>query len=259
MKIRLLHGFTQNRMALTPFCRLLEVVTGVEVSVVEVPYHGDSRLAGRSLREVSENLGELYGDHDCIFVGYSLGGRILLEALASRTLESDGVIVFGAALDEGGEEARQARIEADKRLAAKVGAIVGKDDFERFLIDWLKAPLFNGISRDQAQVNSRLTNEPKEIAKALRDLSTGFQEGLLERLKDVLSDRGVVNQPPKYRLGYIYGANDVKFKGVARNLKDQIDTIQIEEIASCGHFTIGERPYESAIAISKIVQGWNVI
>ena len=121
MKIKVVHGFTQNRMAFTPFCNLLEVVADTEVSIIEAPHHGDSPLRGGSLYDAGRHLEELYGDEDAVFVGYSLGGRILLEALSSGALSNSGVIVSGAAIDEGDLKARLARIEARAYVGAGIG------------------------------------------------------------------------------------------------------------------------------------------
>ncbi|MDA8278055.1 MAG: alpha/beta fold hydrolase [Actinomycetota bacterium] len=251
-KIKLIHGFTQNNDCLLPFADLLQVVADAQVEIVEAPHHGNSPLKGGTLEQVGAEVGHLFRDDDCVFVGYSLGGRILLEALASGSLHRGDVIVFGAAIDEGSIEGRKARIAADLKLSQRVATIADPQEFREFLRTWLAAPLFNEISEDQAQLEARLSNTPQEIAKVLVELSTGLQVGLMDRLKQFLN-------PPKAaknRLGYIYGSKDVKFKAVATSLKEEIDRVSVVEVAPCGHFTIGERPYESARAIVEVLRGW---
>lgn len=256
MKIKLVHGFTQNRQALTPFCDLLQVIADAPVEIIEAPYHGDSLLTGKTLSEVGAEVGRAYRDDECVFVGYSLGGRILLEALSAGALGENDVIVFGAAISEGGVKQREARIEADRKLAERVASIESKEEFREFLVTWLNAPLFNGISHEQAQLEARLNNDPQKIARVLTELSTGHQFELMDRLKVVLQNRQETTRTHRNRLGYVYGGHDIKFKGIASSLMQEIEVVSLIEIGSCGHFTIGERPYESAQAIVKILQGW---
>lgn len=256
MKIMLLHGFTQNRRALTPFCDLLQLIANVPVEIIEAPYHGDSPLTGKTLSEVGAEVGRAFHDDECVFVGYSLGGRILLEALSSGALGQSDLIVFGAAIDEGGVRQREVRIESDGKLAERVASIESKEEFREFLATWLNIPLFNGISHEQAQLEARLSNDPQKIARVLTELSTGYQVELMDRLKVMLVDPQETKRTHRNRLGYIYGGDDPKFKGIASTLKQEIEVVSLFEIENCGHFTIGERPYESAQAIVKFLREW---
>jgi len=79
-------------------------------------------------------------------------------------------------------------------------------DFRQLLVKWYDRPLFQSLQNHPdfgKMIQSRLEYQPKELAKSLRNMGTGNQPALWDRLAE--------NKIP---LLLLVGEDDVEFKAI---------------------------------------------
>ena len=187
--ILFLHGF----MGSTADWR--EVMSALEdrtfCIAMDLPGHGSSLsltpeayTVEGAAEAVIDTLDELEVERPVI-VGYSMGGRLALYLALRYPERCAGLFLESASpgLESAGE--RAARREADEERAKRLES----GNFEEFLEDWHRQPLFASMARDRnllrRTIELRRRNDPGELAQSLRGMGTGSQPSLwgeLERL-----------------------------------------------------------------------------
>ena len=123
-------------------------------------------------RAVVRTLDELEARRPVI-VGYSMGGRLALYLALRYPERCTGLFLESASpgLESAGE--REARRDADEEKAKRLES----GDFENFLRDWYRQPLFAPLAREERllwrTIEARRRNDPSELARSLRGMGTG--------------------------------------------------------------------------------------
>jgi 2-succinyl-6-hydroxy-2,4-cyclohexadiene-1-carboxylate synthase len=113
-------------------------------------------------------------------VGYSLGGRIALEAARREPRRFGAVILVGGTPGIEDAAERKERADADDRMATWMeGATI-----EEVVARWERQPIFATQSPQlvEAQRPGRLSHDPAQLAALLRSASPGRVEHHWERL-----------------------------------------------------------------------------
>ena len=127
---------------------------------------------------------------------------------------------------------RTQRVNQDLKLAQQLEST----DFELFLTKWYYNPLFASLKKNpqfSELLAKRLQNNPLELARSLRNLSTGLQSSLWEKLPD--------NKIPMLLLA---GELDRKFVEINTEMANLYDRIQLTIVADCGHNIHFENPVQ---------------
>ncbi len=151
---------------------------------VDLPGHGAStglppgayttEGAARSLLGLLDDLGV----ERPVISGYSMGGRLALYLALRHPDRCAGLFLESASpgIEDAGE--RAARRTADEEKATRLEG----GDFEGFLRDWYRQPLFASLSQDEVLlrrvIEDKMRNDPSELAKSLRGMGTGSQPPL---------------------------------------------------------------------------------
>jgi 2-succinyl-6-hydroxy-2,4-cyclohexadiene-1-carboxylate synthase len=111
-------------------------------------------------------------------VGYSMGGRLALYLALRGPERCSGLFLESASPGIEDAAERQARREADEQKARRLES----GDFEKFLANWYRQPLFASLARHEglveALIAARSHNDPGELARSLRGMGTGNQPSL---------------------------------------------------------------------------------
>jgi 2-succinyl-6-hydroxy-2,4-cyclohexadiene-1-carboxylate synthase len=224
MKTLLLHGFAGSPR---PFGRFFR---GCESP--QLPGHGGAADAV-SWDEALERLQPR--ERTAVF-GYSMGARLAL-ALALRwperverlTLESGS-----AGIEDPAERTR--RKAEDDALAEGIE----RDGMERFVERWEQHPTLVSLRPFAAQLRpERLAHRPEGLASALRHLGAGAQPSYWGELHEL-----------RVPVRLIAGAEDAKFAGIARRMRDLLPAAELILIPDCGHAPHLERPQAFLEAIA---------
>ena len=204
---------------------------------VDLPGHGKTKvLGGEECYSMSNTAHALMNWLDwlnietCFLVGYSMGGRLALylslyfpHRFSKIVLESASP---GLKLQRDRLERRQGDFELAKQLE--------KSDFSMFLENWYAQPLFASLKKHpefKKMIDHRLKNNPVQLAKSLRNLSTGCQPCLWEKIKE--------NQNP---LLLLVGENDTKFVAINSEMARLCPFATLEVVSHCGHNIHFEHP-----------------
>jgi 2-succinyl-6-hydroxy-2,4-cyclohexadiene-1-carboxylate synthase len=108
-----------------------------------------------------------------VVAGYSMGGRLALYLALRYPERCAGLFLESASPGlESGEE-RSVRRTADEEKAKRLES----GDFETFLRDWYRQPLFASLAKDEVllrrTIAARRHNDPVELARSLRGMGKG--------------------------------------------------------------------------------------
>ncbi|CRX38137.1 alpha/beta fold hydrolase [Estrella lausannensis] len=155
-----------------------------------------------SMGEVLNNyIGELWPGEKPVLLGYSMGGRLGLQALKRKESSFRAAIFVSTHFGLTDREQRLARIEEDSKLSARMEI----ESFSKFCDEWDRRPLFEGapkVLRRESQFDK------SALSFALNEWSLGKQEyfkAMVEKL-----DIPIL---------VISGENDLTFRDMALSLK----------------------------------------
>lgn len=205
--------------------------------MVDLPGHGKTASLNRQFDWGMKNaaavvitlLNELTIEK-CFLVGYSMGGRLALYLALHYQQHFSKVVLESASPGLRTTAERQERIFRDNRLADQLE----NGDFEKFLTEWYRQPLFRDLQyhpRFREMFEKRLKNDPAGLAKSLREMGTGSQPSLWEKLPQ--------NKIP---LLLVVGEKDAKFRSIADETATRCPAATVKVIQSCGHNVHFEKP-----------------
>ncbi len=240
------HGFTQTRNAWQPVAqRLVDLLPELRCVLVDLPGHGGSRNVSADIGESARMLTATGGRG--IYVGYSLGARVVIEALAqsveapsadaSVSLVRASVLVSGTAGIEDLSQ-REARAASDDALATRIETI----GVEAFVREWLAQPLFRDLNDANSQVQLRSTNSARGLADSLRRCSQGRQEPRWTQLAEV-----------KVPVLAVAGARDEKYVAIARRIAATVPQGSLAIVPDTGHSAPLQSPDETTKHIASFI------
>lgn len=223
-RLVLVHGFAQTQACWGPVGD--DLATDHQVCRVDAPGHGGSSALSTALPAGAGLLAEVGGTGT--YVGYSMGGRLVLHLGLAHPEVMRGLVIIGATAGIDDPEARAARQRADEAMADEVE----RDGLAPFLDAWLARPLFAGLSEEMQFRQERRRNTAAGLAGSLRIAGTGSQEPLWDRLHRI--DVPVL---------VVTGEADEPFTAAGRRLVDSIGAnAQLAVVAGAGHAAHLENP-----------------
>lgn len=253
-KLLFVHGFMGGPSSFSPLlpCLAKAIPEPIAATAVTLPGHDGVPPLDASFENHIENLAgviaeEADGDAELVVYGYSMGGRLALQALVDHKLAGDtvaGLILESSSWGLAEKNERQKRLVGDSTLLA---GVIDEASFRRFLRAWYRLPLFKGLREwpgyDQL-IASKLQQNPNWLQQAISRLSVGHQPDLGEALI----------QLPIPKL-YITGAWDDAYRqriaGLGRSASPEPFDLAIIEGAS--HNCHGMAPEPTATAIANFI------
>jgi 2-succinyl-6-hydroxy-2,4-cyclohexadiene-1-carboxylate synthase len=203
----------------------------------DAPGHGDAAMLPFNCSEAAEAVNNIAGD--ATYVGYSLGGRIMLHAALLFPEEVERLVLISASPGIQDPTEREARIAADSTLAERIGSL----GVEAFVDDWMSMPMFAGLDSSNNQRAERLTNTADGLIRSLKLCGTGAQESFWSRLGEL-----------KMPVLLIVGESDQKFVDLNHEMKNAIGSnAQLEIVPGVGHSVPLEDPECVARLIAEFV------
>ena len=226
--ILLLHGFTGDSQDFSSVISLLS--KKYCCLAVDLPGHGQTRVSGDetcyNISNTAQALIHLLDDlqiDKCLLLGYSMGGRLALYMTLHFPERFEKVVLESASPGLKSEKDRSHRRQADSQTAQNLENSNIKD----FILNWYDRPLFKSLKNspnfDQL-VESRLANNPLELAKSLRHMGTGNQPSVWEKLAQ--------NQIPLLLLA---GEDDRKFQDINAEIASLCPAATFKIIPKAGH------------------------
>ncbi|MEG4343680.1 2-succinyl-6-hydroxy-2,4-cyclohexadiene-1-carboxylate synthase [Microcoleus sp. A003_D6] len=226
--ILFLHGFTGKSQ---DFSRVIPLLSNSYCCLaVDLPGHGKTQVSGDescyNMPNTAQALIQLLDDlqiDKCLLLGYSMGGRLALYITLHFPERFEKVVLESASPGLKTEKERSHRREADLQLAQKLENSNIKD----FLLNWYDRPLFKSLKNSpnfDKLIETRLANNLLELAKSLRNMGTGNQPSLWEKLPQ--------NQIPILLLA---GEYDDKFTTINTEIAKLCPAASLEIVPTTGH------------------------
>ena len=220
------HGVTE---ALRPAFRCLAADLPGQGASVGLP---DAVYTMEGAAQALIDLLDERGVARCAVVGYSMGGRLALYLAVHHPERVRRLVLESASPGLASAAERAARAAADERRARRLET----GDFDAFLHDWYRMPLFASL-HDHAglaaqRIAARRQNDPAELARVLRGMGTGRQPALWERLAAL----------PVATLA-LAGALDAKYVRLARRMATVAPCLRAVAVPGAGHVIHAEQPH----------------
>ncbi|MBD2039573.1 2-succinyl-6-hydroxy-2,4-cyclohexadiene-1-carboxylate synthase [Microcoleus sp. FACHB-672] len=204
---------------------------------VDLPGHGKTLINGTSecytMPNTALGLINLLDNlkiEKCFLAGYSMGGRLALYLTLHFPSRFEKVILESTSPGLKTAEERTQRIQIDWEWARELET----KDFKDFLLNWYKQSLFKTLQTHpnfDKLIERRLQNNPLELAKSLRQMGTGNQPSLWDKIAD--------NKIPVRFLG---GEYDDKFKCINAEMATLCQVSKLRIITKTGHNIHFENP-----------------
>jgi 2-succinyl-6-hydroxy-2,4-cyclohexadiene-1-carboxylate synthase len=209
------------------------------VLVPDLPGHGLSDTprdpGSYAVDGVAASLAEVVArldDGPADWVGYSMGGRILLAGVAEGHIRARRLVLESSSpgLADPGARTRRRRLDFARADA------LDRDGLEAFVTAWLELPLFATqavlpVEVRHREVLRRLQQDPAAIAACLRGGGTGSQRSYWEALSTV-----------RVPTTLLTGTRDEKFGRIADRMVDRFPNGRHRRIPDAGHAIHLERP-----------------
>jgi 2-succinyl-6-hydroxy-2,4-cyclohexadiene-1-carboxylate synthase len=199
--------------------------------------HSEHEREGR-IAEIAAAADEI--DGDVVLCGYSLGGRLALNAAVRDPERYAAVVVLGAAAGIDEPASRSARHAADEKLAAWMET----QAIEKIVEIWERQPLFADQSERliEAQRPGRLSQDPRSLSVLLRTAGQGTMEPIWGRLQTL-----------DIPLLALAGARDERYRRASRRLAAEAPQGYSAVIEHAGHAAHLQRPGEFADALLAFI------
>lgn len=231
-----MHGFTQTAASWRGLVPELHERLPAHRTIVAIdaPGHGARSGVHVDLVDGARLIGDEVGP--AVWIGYSMGGRLLLHLALDRPHLVQALVLIGATAGIDDPDERALRRRSDEQLADAIE----RDGVETFLDRWLAQPLFAGLSPDADDLAARRTNTAAGLAASLRLAGTGTQTPLWDRLHEITVPTLV-----------LAGERDTKFATIGHRLVEAIPNARLALVPGVGHAAHLEDPAATATLIAR--------
>ena len=233
MRIWCLHGSLQTALVWKPIGNAIESEFGsVQVEAVNL-YENEYESFGDWREQFYEKVEEQTKGEPSLLLGYSMGGRLAMNALVNNPAMWSGVIAVGADPGLISDDARSKQLQKDLEWARRFRS----EDIQELLVEWDELPVFCGRSNCASREISELDSE--KISRFFDVFSKARQGNMLPMLRKLKT-------PP---LLYISGCDDIKYTKIGQDLAALCMQVRHQIIPNAGHRV----PWESQDAfISEV-------
>tara|TARA_B110000003_G_C16633956_1_gene527706 strand:+ start:604 stop:1335 length:732 start_codon:yes stop_codon:yes gene_type:complete len=219
VRIWCLHGSLQTALVWKPIGNAIESEFGsVQVEAVNL-YENEYESFGHWREQFYEKVEEQTKGEPSLLLGYSMGGRLAMDALVNNPAMWSGGIVVGADPGLITDDARSKQLQKDLEWARRFRT----EDIQELLVEWDSLPVFCGRSNCASREISELDSE--KISRFFDVFSKARQGNMLPMLRKLKT-------PP---LLYISGCDDIKYTKIGQDLAAHCMQVRHQIIPNAGH------------------------
>ena len=247
-----LHGFMGRATDWDDFSKFFSRANpGWQIVMLELPGHGDAVKGFRcpDAQEFAAMLVDLVkgeGWERAALCGYSLGGRLALNAALSHPHVFPIFIGVSTAAGISEESVRVARCASDALLVERLRGLPGDAEFAGFLSEWWRLPIFESPLRDAPGMHkfltSRIGHRPADLAECLWQWSPGRMLPEWDRLGAYSGAALLVS-----------GAVDTKYSEMALRMASVFANGEAVVLGGGGHRVPAELPEKLARTVSDFL------
>ncbi len=241
-KLVLLHGLFGTSSDWNSVKALFE---DYEVVTLTLPGHGTTpkTLDTYSIANLSEWIYQKVKDWGpCHYLGYSLGGRVLLDIYSKHPEIFQSLILESSSPGLVAESEKKLRVKIDRDNREQL-----LQNPAAFFMEWYQQPIFFSLQLQseiyKSIISERMSNFNSELQKLLLETSPGANQSLWETIKSVKNGL------------YIAGRLDTKYSNLSQSLVAQNPNFGVEIIEHVGHCAHRESPHEFARVVLNFLSG----
>ncbi len=195
------------------------------------------RFPGITLEAFGECFAEevAASDPEPVLLGYSLGGRLALRAMAARPDLWKAVVLVSTHPGLTGEAEKNERLERDREWAGRARDL----PWEEFLDLWNAQEVLAGQPIPTGQ--RELENRREAVARAFESWSLGSREAMTKVLEGV-----------PFPVLIVTGKDDEKFSKLAKRFAGVGERIEWKQVPGCGHRV----PMEAPERLREMIGEW---
>jgi 2-succinyl-6-hydroxy-2,4-cyclohexadiene-1-carboxylate synthase len=185
--------------------------------------------AQRQVQQVHSVIQRLQFD-DMHLYGYSMGGRLAFQLMASHPDLLSGVIIESSHCGIDSKAERSDRQAVDEKRAQQI-----EKNFGKFIEDWMKLPLLQHTPKRMKSMYEKVmkAQKPKQISASLRGFGAGVMPSVCDKIKD-----------SKLSLTLITGELDQKYVERMTEINKQVNSSNLEIVTNAGHRVHADQPEE---------------
>ncbi|MCX6991391.1 MAG: alpha/beta fold hydrolase [Chlamydiae bacterium] len=225
-----LHGFLGCKEDFEPLAQKLS--ENYYCICIDIPGHGDSPWTEDPLQAIRKTLLSI-SSQKIAAVGYSLGGRILLQLQEKSPELFSCVCIFSSHMGVDTPSERFLRREKEQQWIY----LLKTATIEQFLEQWYNQPLFNSLRNKKELFTKTIEKRKHQDTKSLLRIYEKFRLSEMEPITAFSKDTF-----------FFYGQYDTAYKDLY--LK-KIQPTNLEEISESGHAVHLENPLECARKIKQ--------
>jgi len=219
VRIWCLHGSLQTALVWKPIGNAIESEFGsVQVEGVNL-YENEYESFGDWREQFYEKVEEQTKGEPSLLLGYSMGGRLAMNACVHRPSLWSGVIAVGADPGLISDDARSKQLQKDLEWARRFRS----ENIQELLVEWDELAVFCGRSNCASREISELDSE--KISRFFDVFSKARQGNMLPMLRKLKT-------PP---LLYISGCDDIKYTKIGQDLAAHCMPVRHQIIPNAGH------------------------
>ena len=242
-----LHGFMGSCHDFSPLIEQLE--SQFYCVGLDLPGHGQTQVLGNEecyqMDAIASSLIQVLDQLNlspCHLLGYSMGGRLALYLALHYPNAFQTVILESTSPGLQTAQERVQRLQQDHAIARRLET----EKLESIVDWWYDQPLFKSLKDDpsfEPMLHRRRQNNPDELARSLRQISTGKQPSLWEKIPSL--DLPCL---------WVVGEQDKKFMSLGLQIHLLNPGIQLQPLVSTGHNIHLESPNAFAQVIRQFIR-----
>lgn len=191
------------------------------------PESSDFYTTERQVRQLHSIIQRFHFNNLYLY-GYSMGGRLAFQNLASHPDLFSGVIVESSHCGIQSKKERAKRKKIDENRAKQIA-----DNFDGFIDQWMNLPLFlHTPSRMKSVYEAVMRKQnPKTICASLRAFGADSMPPICDQIKK-----------STVPLTLIAGEKDQKYMGIMKSIKNECETATLNIIKDAGHRVHASQP-----------------
>lgn len=238
MRIWCLHGSLQTASVWKSVCEAIESnfesVSFEAVNLYEKSYKNFEHWRSEFCGEVEQQT----KDEPSLLMGYSMGGRLAMDACVNRPDLWSGVITVGAHPGLISHDERDKQLKKDLEWSRRFRT----EDIHELLKEWDRLPVFCGRSNCSSREITELDSE--KISHFFDVFSKARQPSMFSILRNL-------EIPPFL---YISGVEDIKYTAIGKELASSCSQISHEVIPDAGHRVPWENQDSFVSKVSLFIQ-----
>ncbi|WP_203229667.1 2-succinyl-6-hydroxy-2,4-cyclohexadiene-1-carboxylate synthase [Filibacter tadaridae] len=210
-----------------------------------VPEHASRYSMEEQVQDLEQTFKELGLTHFTL-IGYSMGGRVALGYTVNYPQRVLQLVLESSSPGLQTKEEQTVRRESDSRLAARIR----EEGLHSFVDFWEELALFQSQktlpeTTRRAIRKERLQQSVTGLSNSLIGIGTGSQPSYWNRVETVL-----------HPVLLITGELDMKFKNIAREMKQHFPIVRHITVENAGHAIHVEKPHLFATMVEEHILSW---